>query len=172
MRWTGPVALLMMLLPGAALAQDFKVETPHVDSIQIYEYGLYQTRSAEKIKDPKATGGERGTVVNIDLVGVTTTIPAELEMEFGIRYLVEGGPEGAEVPVTIVMRFPQPGLKEPGKSKPTLENRQVTVGTVGYAGHYQSYGFDYPWEIVPGVWTFELWAEGRKMAEQKFNIVR
>ena len=171
MRFAGLAALLILLSPSVALAQKFKVEAPHVDRIVIYEHGLYQTLNSEKIKDPSAPGGTRGTVVNIDLVGETDTIPGELEMEFGIRYLVEGGPDGATVPVTVVLRFPKPGLKEPGKPA-IMDFSQVSYSTIGSADNYQSYGFDFPWEIVPGVWTFELWSEGRKMAEQKFNIIR
>ena len=91
-------------------------------------------------------------------------------MEFGIRFVVEGGPDGAPVPVTMVLKFPQPGLKEPGKPKPTLEYR-TQIDTIIGGDNYESYGFDYPWEVLPGEWTFELWANGRKMAEQKFYVI-
>src|SRR5690348_15165117 len=118
MRWTGALTLMLALVvPAGVWAQNDnapRVETTHVDRVVIYEYGIYQTVSAGKYKDPSAPGGERGTVANIDLVERTANIPAELETEFGIRYVLDGGPDGANVPVTIVMRFPAPGLKEPG----------------------------------------------------------
>jgi Domain of unknown function (DUF3859) len=32
------------------------------------------------------------------------------------------------------------------------------------------YGFDNAWEIVPGVWTEQIWYQDRKLAEQTFTV--
>jgi hypothetical protein len=35
---------------------------------------------------------------------------------------------------------------------------------------YESYHFDHDWGKVPGVWTFEIWYDGKKLLEQKFTV--
>ena len=37
---------------------------------------------------------------------------------------------------------------------------------------YSDYSFDVPEDLVPGLWTFELWDENRKLIEQKFTVVK
>lgn len=44
--------------------------------------------------------------------------------------------------------------------------------TIGREAGYVDYGFDDPWELVPGTWTIELWHGDRKLATQSFTVVR
>jgi hypothetical protein len=37
---------------------------------------------------------------------------------------------------------------------------------------FRSYVLDNDWEVVPGVWIFQVWYQGRKLAEQKFTLVK
>jgi hypothetical protein len=32
------------------------------------------------------------------------------------------------------------------------------------------YGFDNAWEIVPGVWTEQIWYQDRMLAERSFTV--
>ena len=34
----------------------------------------------------------------------------------------------------------------------------------------RGYGFDEPWEVVPGTWTLEIWQGDRKLLEKSFEI--
>jgi hypothetical protein len=42
------------------------------------------------------------------------------------------------------------------------------IGQVLYFG----YGFENDWELVPGTWTFEIWSDGRRLAEEKFTVIK
>ena len=42
----------------------------------------------------------------------------------------------------------------------------TAIGSV----HWRGYGFDQRWEIVPGVWTIEIWQGDRKLLEHSFTI--
>lgn len=169
LRSAATASLLLLLIGGSASAQGFKVESPHVDSIQIIEHGLYQSRVSNKIKEPDAPGGYVTDEVNIDHVQTTDIVPAELEVEFGLRYSITGGPAGALVPITHIVHFPAPGLKDPGKAKPMMSYQSSGYLRAGSDG-FDSYAFDELWEVVPGVWTFEIWSGNKKLAEQKFTV--
>jgi hypothetical protein len=42
----------------------------------------------------------------------------------------------------------------------------VVMGTDRLAG----YKFGQPWEIVPGLWTLELWSDDRKLGSVTFTV--
>ena len=37
---------------------------------------------------------------------------------------------------------------------------------------YRDYTFAHDWELLPGVWTFQIWYQGRMLAEEKFTVVK
>ena len=63
------------------------------------------------------------------------------------------------VSLHVVTILPSPGLNNPANPQPKdrdEHDRIVYVGEELYTG----YRFDHDREIVPGIWTFELWYEG------------
>jgi hypothetical protein len=38
-------------------------------------------------------------------------------------------------------------------------------------GIFSGYDIDDSWELVPGVWTIQLWAGDQKFAEESFTLV-
>lgn len=135
-------------------------------SIEIVEYGLY-TRDAVRTD----TGGPiaRTVVRNIRHAATTTTVPAQLGVSFGIRYRVDGSPNGATVDVSEITLFPPPGLKSPKSAQPVLKDvdpHKRKIGETVYCG----YSLDNSWEAVPGTWTFQLWSGDRMLAEKSFNV--
>jgi hypothetical protein len=53
------------------------------------------------------------------------------------------------------------------KSVSTMEVRR-TIGDI----HLFGYTFDSAAELIPGVWTFEIWQEDKKIAEQRFEVTK
>jgi hypothetical protein len=37
---------------------------------------------------------------------------------------------------------------------------------------HRDYTFEHDWELLPGVWTFQIWYQGRLLAEEKFTVVK
>ena len=70
-----------------------------------------------------------------------------------------------------VTLIPQPGIQNPNTGETKLRSESSFPTDAG-AIHYAGYTFTYPWEIVPGVWTMELWDGDRKLASQSFNVVK
>ena len=68
-----------------------------------------------------------------------------------------------------IVRFPPPGLRDPGRGKSFAWFEYDRVTKIG-SGAFSTYGFDYDWEKVPGTWTFEYWYGDRKLAEQAFTV--
>lgn len=91
-------------------------------------------------------------------------VPAQLCRSFGFVAWLAGSSVD-EIPARILMRSTHPMLTRPdgvSSNQDTLMLR-VSDGVVRTA-----YGFDDPWEAVPGNWTFELISDGEVLASKTF----
>jgi len=166
MRSLPSVAVLALAAAVNACGQAAKVER-----VEIVETGIYRVEIAKTTQASGTATGVRDELANVKLVSNTTTVPAQIGTKFGIRYRVVGSPDRASVKLTVIVRFPGEGLRNPktGERKARDETSwKRNIGAVTYNG----YSFDEGWELVPGTWTFEIWHEGRKLAEQSFTVVK
>ena len=108
---------------------------------------------------------------DLKLASSTTTVPAQIGTKFGVRYRVVGSPERASVKLTAILRFPGEGLRNPKTGERITQDVTQWTRNIG-AVTYNGYSFDEGWELVPGTWTYEIWHDKRKLAEQRFTVVR
>jgi len=161
--------MMLAILPvmtSAAFAGDIRV-----DRVDVLGEGIYEITIGEETPNPDLPGDTIATVQGSKLIEATSTVQARLGLEFGYEYVVVGEPDGADVSLDAVYRFPSPGLKDPESAEPTLESRVARKKKIGEPT-YIGYGFDNDWEIVPGTWTFEIWYEGRKLAGKSFTVTK
>lgn len=140
-----------------------------IDRAEIVEKGLYKVEIKERVEDPTTLSGGRYVSSKAELIKDTTTIPA-VPSEFGFRYVVIGEPKGAKVPIRIVAHYPEGGRTNPKTGKTATKDEFPQTATIG--GGPVFFFFNLKWAIVPGVWTIEVWAQDRKLAEQKFTLVK
>ncbi len=156
---------LLVLLAAPSLA----APQPRVDRIKVVAAGLYQSKIAKHVASPGSATGTREEIASERLLRKTTQIRARRGLEFGFRYRIVGTPKGATVPVKIVTLYPGDGLHNPQTGKATTREELNVDRPIGRV-LYESYHFDHDWEMVPGVWAFEIWYDGKKMLEQKFTV--
>jgi hypothetical protein len=159
--------LALILFPLSGHAE----ETARVDDIEIVDIGVYSAEVKSRVEDSNLASGGRRIVANIKFVDKTDRVPARLGVQFGYRYKVIGEPAGAAVPLKFVTRYPEPGLKNPENGNRKLVDEFTQDRTIGDI-HARGYGFDNAWEIVAGVWTFEVWYQDRMIRDQKFTVVK
>lgn len=157
--------LLSLLVPAAtALATEILV-----GPVEIVGYGVFNPRytgstsnyTSERIAVDGVEGGR--------FTEFTTTIEAQPERVFGIEYMINSEPRGARFEVTQVIEIPDEGIKTPGGRvyKQMRDRVDVEIGKKVFFG----YGFDFPWEMVPGEWAIQIWHRDFKLAEQRFTVV-
>lgn len=155
-------ALAIALLPGPLQAQ-----TPQAE---ILSYGLFESKVAETENRPDTATGKRDIVADFKLLKQTDTIVAKIGTEFGIEFRVSGFPAGQkDVMVTVVTRFPPPGLTNAKGERLTQDKSNVRV--VPGRREYEGYGFEEKWELAAGEWVFEVYFQDRKLAERRFTVV-
>jgi uncharacterized protein DUF3859 len=157
------LAFMLLLFSPAAFAQ-----APQVTRIDIVDYGIYTQDIVSSPAAPGDVAGTTHTVANIHLVTQTRTIPAQKSLDFGYRYLVVGTPADAVITLDDVVIFPSP-MVDPATGRSGDRSELVVPRTLGKV-HFSAYGLDKDWQILPGVWTFQLWYQGSKLAEQSFTV--
>jgi hypothetical protein len=158
------------LLPpvGAGLAH---AQAGKVERVEIVEAGIYRAETASIEQAPGTATRQRNILSETKLVAATTRVEAKLGVHFGMRYRVLGQPSGVTVKLTSTTLYPGAGLKNPLTNRPVARGEHMLFATVG-AINYRGYVFEHGWEMVPGVWTFEIWDGNRKLASQTFEVVR
>jgi hypothetical protein len=162
------LGFILLLLFGSS---SVGAQTPRIDRINIIAKGVYQAEVTEKIQDPSQATGQRQMLSGIKLVENTTSIPAKNPIQFGFQYMITGTPNDTKISVKMVTLYPKEGLKNPQTHETKYRDEYAIERTVG-ATHFKGYKIDSDWEAVPGVWTFQIWYQNRKLAEQSFTLAR
>ncbi len=161
--------LLVALFIGLALNTQPVMADATVTDVEIIDYGILSAQVDRTIKDQTLVQGAHRTMKASRLLKRTTEISAQKGLKFGIKYLIKGYPIGNRVKIDFVVLYPEPGLTNPGTG---VTDRQDMVSFVKRIGKITATGylFNQKWEMVPGQWTFQIWHNGRKLAEKDFMV--
>jgi hypothetical protein len=157
--------LLAVIAPLAAAAEEVRIK-----DIMFVNPGIYRARTVGQTEAPETAYGFRNVVANPTLEQLTLEIPGALGVRMGFLFAVVGEPNGATAKIDVVLHFPEPGLTDPATRRTHMSDRNALEVGLNDLG-YQEYQFEDFWEIVPGIWVFEFWHNGRKLGEQRFKVI-
>lgn len=148
---------------GAQQPADFTVS-----ATEIQGYGLFEISSSARHTGFSRSAVAADAVRGVRFTNFTNEVPPVLKTNFGFQYTINSTPRGQRIPIRSVIHFPEPGLQRPdGKIyKQSVENKQIRLGRSELHG----YGFDEPWEIVPGEWVFEVWHRDARLIRKVFVV--
>jgi hypothetical protein len=155
--------LLCLLLACAESWSVLGQGSVQVAGARIFEAGIYEARVLAA--KTNASGVQLQTLDNFRLVQSTTNVPARIGIRFGFRYELFGSPSNAPVTLTLAGAHP-PMTNATGKVETVFAyafNSWIGTG-------FFSNTLDQPADLTPGIWTFELWYQGRRLCEQLFLV--
>lgn len=157
------VVLCLILLISSPLV------AVEITEIEIVEYGIYTSEIIGTIYAPLTTSGKYNLVENVKLVEKTTHIPATKGTKFGLFYIIHGNNTGDEVEITEIVRFPNPGYRDPKTGKRFRKSEFSSMKTIG-SKNFVAGTFAQDWDLFPGAWMVQLWHKDQKLAEQEFTV--
>ena len=174
MRLVMLVISLLAAVPSVAGAQTATVPAPAatVSGVIVINAGTY---TAESVSAPSRAGqlsptGTVGTASNWHFVSNSTDVAGQVGTQFGIEFRIAGNPVGDGVTLHMVLNFPPQGIRNPNTGDmmhtANIAFPNLKIGALCLLG----YGFDNAWEIVPGVWTEQIWYQDRMLAERTFTV--
>ena len=161
------ILLAALMFIGGIMAAEAQTKVYGVDVLRT---GTYKVGKSKEIDNPDISTGHRYEA-RVTLIRRTTTIPAKAGVSFGLDIMIRGRPRGKVVPFRIVWRYPAPGLRNPDTGKTKLVDDYIDQKALDERTSF-FWQLGEEWVAVPGVWTFEIWYEGRKLAKQSFTLVR
>lgn len=160
--------ILLMLFSGITLAQAH--DTPAISGIDVYEFGTY-TAVGPSYEQPASHQGIRMEAHESYFhVETTRTIVARVGVRFGFRYRTKGTTLAATAPITMVWKFPSPGITGADPHK-IIKQEVVEVPVLPNESYALTMSLDSAADLVPGIWTFEIWSGKNKLAEEKFELI-
>jgi hypothetical protein len=144
---------------GLAVLCPFASQASEVDSIEIIDFGLYQTTFAQWEQAPDTQRGKIQLVGSRELIRRTKRIPGKGGTEFGIRYVVNGQEEGGQVDLLVKVLH-----SETQSSNEWTASRQIG------ASSFDGWKLGTDSEVVPGKLTIQLFHQGMKLAEKSFTV--
>jgi hypothetical protein len=162
MRLCLAVCLLISFVPNANAQQ------ARIDRIDIVEFGIYT--ADRTLESTNAQGIKQNTINSVRHAATTATIPLQKDVQFGYRYKIIGQPDGAQVDIKLVTNYPPPGLRSPTSQQPVLRAERIRKRLIGETS-VTTYTLEDDFELVPGVWTFEIYDGSRKLVSKTFTLV-
>jgi hypothetical protein len=136
-------------------------------TVRIVEKGVYRAETTTRTVTKEATG-ILNTVQNVRLISDNTLVYGKIGVRFGVRYVLSSS--APSLNLKFVIKFPSSGLRDSVTGARYVESvRALTIETGSM--NYWEYCFDSDWEIVPGFWEFEFWADSKKLASQVFCVI-
>ena len=157
--------LILTMVCGATLAQ-----AQEISGIDVYEFGTYLA-AGPAYEQPTSRQGIRmeahESYVHIE---TTRTIVARVGTRFGFRYRTTGTSLDPTARLTMVWKFPAPGIAG-GDPHKTIRQEVVEVPVIPNESYALTMSLDSAADLVPGIWTFEIWSGKHKLAEEKFELI-
>ncbi len=142
-------------------------EDIEVYQIDILEYGEFKAYSVKRKNAENTSIGKMTVLKEIELFKQTNTIEGSIGTQFGVKYFINGSPEGANVPLSV--RMVHPKTINPDTQQISTIDEWIAKNKIG-SSNFSGWIFEYKWEIVPGEWTIQLLYDGEILAEKKFTV--
>jgi hypothetical protein len=142
---------------------------------KILVYGIIAPPKGEEILDtPETSSGKSRTTQSPKLLflSVTNRIPALMEMRFGVAFSVTNIPAtNGQVKLTKIVKHPKM-FKPDGTTSEGFTFEEPIFIQDGGGVNYSGYGFDHPYEVVPGVWDFMMKYQDTTLWTQRFVVYK
>jgi hypothetical protein len=158
--------LALALLPATASAQ-------YVESAEVAWAGTYTVTNTREVPDADSPNGLRFYSSGAKPVIEAERVPVTVDTRIGSGFVLRGTADSHSVQYQVVWRFPEPGMQSPeGKTSREWRSPPYSCPVGPYQPCLAGYVFRNEWEIVPGRWTLEVWAEGRRLFERSFEVYK
>jgi Domain of unknown function (DUF3859) len=139
-----------------------------VRAAEITAFGVFKEYGKQFERGYSATGPGTDSLEYVRFVDFKHEIPGQVGISFGIQYVIHSKPKGKPIEVTGIIVYPEEGLTSP---EGEVYNRSEETMSVNLGEkHFYGFGFDKPWEIVPGEWKFQI-RHNQSVLAQKTLIV-
>ncbi len=165
-----PLILITLLgLQAPSQAED-TLPKPGVKG-EVLEFGLFEPVGQQTITpDSHALSGKALHSPGVHFTKQTTQVPATLGVLFGFSFNLTGVTEQGSAEYKKVITHP-PIRNAKGEIEREYSTTITRPTNNGYLYSVCGYRLNRPEELVPGVWTFEIWYHDKTIVSQSFTVL-
>lgn len=141
-----------------------------MSKVNLIEYGLFSKPNEgnfveDNIESPT---GYFIRTDDIQLIDATSVISAKIGTIMGIKYLFNSS--SSQEIVNFQCKIIHPTLNNPNTNElfnQTIENKSDYNNEI----NFDFYEFEENWELIPGIWTFQIFENDKLLFSQEFKVV-
>lgn len=140
-----------------------------VRAAEITAFGVFEEYGKKFERGYSSTGPGTDSLKYVRFVDFNDEIPGRVGISFGIQYVIHSVPKGSAIKVTGIIVYPGEGLISPGGEvyDRSEETMLIKLGEKNFYG----FGFDKPWEIIPGEWKFQIRHNDAVLAQKTLTVL-
>jgi hypothetical protein len=165
------ITAFVVTLFGLPLATMVAADPPHAAAKgEVMEFGIFELVGRQQtVANPNTLDGAERNASEARFSKQTERIPATPGIQFGFRYMLTGITEPKEAEFKMVIRHP-PIKNDKGQVETEYSTPETLSVKRGQVSEVSGYSLDRPEELVPGMWTFEVWYHGQKLVAKSFTV--
>ncbi len=163
----GYVALGFVLSTLAACATNKPIDANNFIEKWV---GIFEADSIERIPSDTSPTGMRSIIRGARPIIQTTRIVPRVGMRFGFGYQLTDEQKRATGALHYVWRYPKDGIRNP-LTDVKFDKFEYQTTCTGDKTCVIGYSFTEPWEMVPGIWTLELWQGINIIHRKNFEVI-
>ncbi len=159
---------ILLLILVLSIAQAMRGEVV-IRAAELTAFGVFEEYGKRFERGYSKSGPGTDSLKYVRFVDYNDMIPGELGISFGIQYVIHSSPRGKPFRVTGVITYPGDGLVTPTGAvyKDSEEDMEIRLGEKNFYG----FGFDEPWEIIPGEWLFQIKHKETVLAQKTLIVL-
>jgi hypothetical protein len=152
------ILAMLIFIFGCAGSQ---VDPKNIFGAEIIDYGICTINLKETVSSDTTASGYYNVTEGVEFTDKTTNISAAMGISFGIKYVVNGEPEGSKVKLKLVVIHPP--IKGKAKSSAMVDAK---IGT----WRADFYTFNENYELVEGEWIFQIFYKDDLLIDKSFTV--
>jgi hypothetical protein len=157
------IILVLLFCAGISSSAGAQSTPIQINNLQLLDYGLLNIHMEKAIDKSTTATGKHNVIDDIEFYKQTSDITAQIKDTFGIKYQINGFPEGTIADFTFKVIHPPINGR-------TMSSAQVKA-TVG-SWRADFYTFEEEFELVEGEWTMQIWDKNRMLLEKAFTVTK
>ncbi|MFN6943351.1 MAG: DUF3859 domain-containing protein [Cytophagaceae bacterium] len=157
---------LILIIAGCSIFRNTSKDSSEKIEVNEIQYGICETKRARIENMESSPSGNHIRSTEFSLVEQTDRIPGNIGQKFGVEFIIKSTIENY-IFVEQVWMFPKSIIDDEGK---TFNELRYKIKKPTNKKTYSTYTLEKEYEIVKGVWTYQMFYEGEKIYERKFYV--
>lgn len=143
----------------------------NIQKVELKNYGSLVAFNEDKTPSNESISGYFLHSDRVEFIEQSDVLHGAVGLSFGIEYFISGLDPGAKKQDTrFASIIKHPLMTNPATGKSATQVKEEKYNYLNQT-NYDSFTFEYDWEVVLGIWTFQITQDNNILLEKTFEII-